>query len=42
MSAYDLGEAPERFWGHDDYEYWVDVPSTEVQSCCLPCSKKNI
>jgi hypothetical protein len=23
MSAYDLGEGPERYWGHDDYEYWV-------------------
>ena len=32
MSAYDLGEAPEKVWGHDDYEYWVDVSSTEVQS----------
>ena len=25
MSGYDIGEMPERFYGHDDYEYEVTV-----------------
>jgi hypothetical protein len=41
LSAYDLGEAPERVWGHDDYEYWVDVPPTEVQKLLFVLLKEK-
>lgn len=41
MSAYDLGEAPEKIWGHDDYEYWVEVPSTEVQKLLFALLKEK-
>jgi len=41
ISAYDLGEAPETTWGHDDYEFWVDVPSTEVQKLLFALFKEK-
>ena len=25
VSGQDLGEAPEKYWGDSDYEYWVSV-----------------
>ena len=25
ISGQDLGEAPEKYWGDSDYEYWVSV-----------------
>jgi len=25
ISGQDLGEAPQKFWGDSDYEYWVSV-----------------
>ena len=31
MSGYDLGELSEKFWHHEDYEYWVTAPATEVK-----------
>ena len=30
IDGWDLGEIPERFWGHDDYEFEVTVPGTEI------------
>lgn len=27
VSGQDIGEAPERFYGDSDYEYWVHVPA---------------
>jgi hypothetical protein len=27
MGGHDLGEAPQRVWGHEDYEYDVKVPA---------------
>ena len=25
LSAYDMGPTVERIWGHDDYEFWVEI-----------------
>ena len=41
MYAQDLGEFPERVWGDDDYEYWVDVPSTAVQKLLFALLKEK-
>ena len=27
VSGQDIGEAPEKFYGDSDYEYWVHVPA---------------
>jgi hypothetical protein len=32
LGALDAGPLVERTWGHDDYEYWVDVPSDEIHN----------
>jgi hypothetical protein len=29
LAANDVGDAPKKFWGHDEYEYCVDVPKSE-------------
>ena len=31
LDTYDTGEVVERTWGHEDYEWWVDVPSSQVR-----------
>ena len=30
LDAQDMGPNVERFWGDDDYEFWVRVPSTSL------------
>lgn len=30
LDAQDMGKAVEKLWGDDDYEFWVDVPATEL------------
>jgi hypothetical protein len=31
LDAQDMGEYVEQVWGDDDYEFWVDVPSTAIR-----------
>ena len=31
LSAVDWGETVEKWWGDDDYEFWVDVPSSAIR-----------
>lgn len=31
LDCFDMGEMVEQAWGHDDYEFWVDVPGSELQ-----------
>jgi len=31
LDAQDMGKVVEKIWGEDEYEFWVDVPSTELQ-----------
>ncbi len=31
LDAQDMGELVEQVWGDDDYEFWVDVPATEIR-----------
>jgi len=30
LDAQDMGGLVKRVWGDDDYEFWVDVPATEI------------
>ncbi|MFW9908268.1 MAG: hypothetical protein ACFFEF_06815 [Candidatus Thorarchaeota archaeon] len=40
MSGQDLGEAPMKFWGDSDYEYWVHVPSNQKDRVILALLEK--
>ena len=31
----DVGEGVEKWFGRDDYEYWVDVPASEIRQLVL-------
>ncbi len=35
VSGQDVGEAPRRFWGDADYEYWLQVPAAEKDRVLL-------
>lgn len=37
----DYGEAPERVWGADDYEYWIIVPAKEKDKVLLALLEKH-
>jgi hypothetical protein len=41
MSGYDLGELSEKFWHHEDYEYWVTAPATEVKKLLFALLKEK-
>lgn len=30
LKGTESGELVKRWWGEDDYEYWVDVPASEI------------
>jgi len=39
----DIGEAAERVWGADDYEFWVDVPAAEIRKLAFaPLREKYV
>ncbi|SRR6266568_4757045 len=31
LDTQDMGKMVEQTWGDDDYEFWVDVPGSEIQ-----------
>ena len=31
IDGWDFGELPKQVWGHDDYEFEVTVPGTEIR-----------
>jgi hypothetical protein len=31
VDAQDMGKTVQEIWGDDDYEFWVDVPSTAIR-----------
>jgi len=35
LDCQDMGEAAERVWGADGYEFWVDVPAGELRKLAL-------
>ena len=35
LSGQDIGKAPREFWGDDDYEYWLIVPSEQKDRTLL-------
>lgn len=37
----DIGERVKELWGDDDYEYWVDVPASEVGRLLLLLLKEK-
>jgi hypothetical protein len=36
LDTQDMGELVEQTWGDEDYEFWVDVPPTEIRKLVLP------
>jgi hypothetical protein len=40
FSGQDVGEAPERFWGDEDYEYWLKISATDKDRVLLALIEK--
>lgn len=41
MEGQDIGEAPRKTWGHDDYEYTVKVPAEQKDRLLLLLIKER-
>jgi hypothetical protein len=37
----DIGERVEQIWGDEDYEYWVEVPGSEIGKLLLLLLKEK-
>jgi hypothetical protein len=40
LSGYDIGKAPEEFWGDADYEYWAHVRAEHKDDVLLALVEK--
>jgi hypothetical protein len=40
VSGQDLGDAPEKYWGDSDYEYWVSVRTEHKDRLLLALMEK--
>lgn len=41
LDGYDLGETPLKFWGDDDYEYWLTVDKEWKDTILLSLIKEQ-
>jgi hypothetical protein len=41
VEGVDVGEAVQEWWKDDDYEYWVEVPASEVGRLALTLLKEK-
>lgn len=40
FSGQDVGEAPQRFWGDEDYEYWLKISAADKDRVLLALIEK--
>jgi hypothetical protein len=41
IEAQDMGKVVEEMWGNSDYEFWVEIPESEVQGLLFALLKEK-